>query len=148
MPRYTEHAEQVALITWARLSQYRLPELRLLHAIPNGGQRSKAQAGKLKAEGVLAGIPDLFLPVAREPRHGLYIEMKGPTTGVPTTEQWEVMRELALAGYAVCVARGWDKAVDAVERYLAGRWGYNRVISLAGPWSDRERTKYAGYCEP
>lgn len=50
---------------------YPVPELRWLHAIPNGGYRDKATAGKLKAEGVKRGVSDMFLP----------LPMKGPIVG-------------------------------------------------------------------
>lgn len=53
-------------------------ELALLHHIPNGGARSKATAGRLKAEGVKAGIPDICLPVPKNGYGALYIELKVP----------------------------------------------------------------------
>ena len=54
-----EHVEQAALFRWAEFARARLPELTLLHAIPNGGHRHKATAARLKAEGVKRGVPDL-----------------------------------------------------------------------------------------
>ena len=33
--------------------------------IPNGGSRHPAEAARLKAQGVKAGVPDLCIPVAR-----------------------------------------------------------------------------------
>jgi len=50
----------------------------LLHHIPNGGLRDKREGARLKASGVIAGVCDLFLPMARRGAHGLYIEMKLP----------------------------------------------------------------------
>ena len=52
------------------------PELRWLHAIPNGGSRNIAEAKKMKGEGIKSGILDLFLPVARHGFYGFYIELK------------------------------------------------------------------------
>jgi len=42
----SEHDEQYKLFSWTR---YR-PELRWMFAIPNGGYRTKATAGKMAAE--------------------------------------------------------------------------------------------------
>ncbi|MBF0384149.1 MAG: hypothetical protein HQL69_24315, partial [Magnetococcales bacterium] len=61
----SEHNEQAALFEWASISSKAIPELNLLAAIPNGGHRLKATAGKMKAEGVKAGFPDIIFPVAR-----------------------------------------------------------------------------------
>ena len=77
----TEESHQTALFAWAALHANECPQLRLLLAIPNGGLRNKVTAGKLKAQGVKAGVPDIFLPVARGRYHGLWIEMKEGATG-------------------------------------------------------------------
>src|SRR5262245_8907913 len=90
-PTEREHFEQVALFEWAQYNISRLPELDLLFAIPNGGKRSKAVAGKLKAEGVKAGVPDICLPVARRGYHGLFIELKAE--GGQVTELQELFIE-------------------------------------------------------
>ena len=115
----TEHAEQCALFRWAEMQQRRRPELPLLFAIPNGGLRSKATAGKLKAEGVKAGVPDLFLPVARGEYHGLFIEMKaGRNKPTPPQVQWHM--RLSQQGYRVAVCYSWEAARDVIEAYLRG----------------------------
>ena len=121
----TEHAHQTALFCWAAANQARFPELRWMHAIPNGGLRSKAQAGKLKAEGVKSGVPDVFLPVARGKYHGLYIEMKKPALqpvrggrGGVSDEQSEFIAAARANGYAAAVCYSWDHAKNLICRYL------------------------------
>jgi hypothetical protein len=115
-----EHVEQSLLLQWADLASGRTPALALLYAIPNGGGRSRGQAGRLKAEGVKAGVPDLCLPVARGGYHSLYVEMKaGPTSRVdPSQAAWHAA--LRGEGHAVRVCFGWESARDVIERYLAG----------------------------
>lgn len=116
-----EHQEQAALMRWAEYQSKKLPELALLFAIPNGGARHPAVAGKLKAEGVKAGVPDLFLPVPRNVQgiafNGLFIEMKaGRNKPTPPQVQW-IMR-LSQHGYRVAVCWGWEAAREVIEEYL------------------------------
>ena len=56
-----EHQLQVECVKWFRFQYPKLANL--LFAIPNGGLRNIKVATKLKAEGVLAGVPDLFLAI-------------------------------------------------------------------------------------
>lgn len=76
LPIPTESAEQQCLFRWAAYNRGRWPEMELMYHIPNGGTRSKSEAGRFRAEGVKAGVPDICLPVARGGYHGMYIEMK------------------------------------------------------------------------
>lgn len=109
-----------------------LTELAFMFAIPNGGKRDKITAGNLKAEGVKAGVPDIFLPVMYgptqdSPHGGLFIEMKKPASkpkhtgkgGVRAT-QTEYHRFLEEQGYAVVVCYSWEEARDAIIAYLYG----------------------------
>lgn len=112
-----EHDEQVALFRWAGYKTREIPELCFLFAIPNGGARHIAVARKLKAEGVKAGIPDIFLPVVRGAYHGLFIEMKvGKNKLTGPQEEWHVV--LKGQGYRVEVCYGWEAAKDVLEDYL------------------------------
>ena len=70
LPVPTESVEQQCLFRWAAFQSGRFPELALLYHVPNGGSRKKAEAGRFRAEGVKAGVPDLCLPVARGGFHG------------------------------------------------------------------------------
>lgn len=99
------------------MHQHRHPELELMYAIPNGGLRSKATAGKLRAEGVKAGMPDVCLPVARGRFIGLYIEMKYGKNK-PTTQQLERMELLRWHGHLVVVCWDWESAAREIAEYL------------------------------
>ena len=119
----SEHAEQAALFRWAALASGVHPELRLMFHVPNGGARSKATAGRLKAEGVRAGVPDICLPVPRNGLGALYIELKrSATPGKPRGRVSESQRDwlgaLQAAGNCVAVAYGWEQARGVIERYL------------------------------
>lgn len=96
-----------------------------MFAIPNGGHRHKATAGRLKAEGVRAGVPDLCLPVPRNGYGALYIELKAPRepgstkrAGKLSPAQSEFGRQLIAAGNAWSVCFGWEEARQHIEGYL------------------------------
>jgi len=92
----------------------------LVYAVPNGGGRTGWDATRLKAEGVLAGVPDLVVAEPRGVYHGLYVEMKRATGGVVSSKQADVMEKLLARGYAVLIAhRGAEKAYEEVCQYLA-----------------------------
>ena len=114
----TEHAEQVALIRWVAHAAPTQPELGWLFAIPNGGHRHRLVAAKLRAEGVRAGVPDLYLPVARGRWHGLFVEMKRRRGGQLSAEQKIWTQALVEQGYQVRVCAGWEAARDAILAYL------------------------------
>lgn len=112
-----EHLEQVYLFNWVAIMERRYPELSLLFAIPNGGQRHVLVAMKLKAEGVKSGVPDLFLPVARGNYHGLFIEMKAGKN--KTSENQNIwIKKLSEQGYMVEVCYGAEQAQDLLVSYL------------------------------
>lgn len=113
----SEHAEQVALLEWSQLAANTCPELALLFAVPNGARTSMSQALKLKAEGLKRGVPDLFLPVARNSWHGLFIELKYGQ-GKPSVEQCWWADRLSEQGYLAVVCWGWIEAREAIVEYL------------------------------
>ena len=99
----------------------RMPDLARLHSIPNGGHRSRATAGRLRAEGVLAGVSDLCLPVSRGVYHGLYLELKALDGDPPTKAQVAWLESSRSAGYAATWCRGAQAAIDIITTYLAGQ---------------------------
>lgn len=107
----------MVLVRWCHIKGYPFNQL---FAIPNGGKRGKATAGRLKASGVKAGVPDLFWPVARNGHHGLFIEMKRLKGGRESDAQVHMGDALAKEGYAVKLCRGFDEAKAALEEYFGG----------------------------
>lgn len=120
----TEHDLQASIIAECNLRANMDPRFGLVFAIPNGGHRHKATAGKLKAEGVKAGIPDLFLPVPRpaynghRAYHGMFIELKvGRNSPTDSQELW--LRLLAEQGYYTCwIYDDPQSAIDMLKWYL------------------------------
>lgn len=114
----TEHQEQVAVIHWWRRACgiYGVPESALF-AIPNGGSRGAVEAANLKAEGVRAGVPDLFLSVPRGGCGGLFIEMKA-MDGRPSPDQVEWIASARQRGYAAEITKGADLAIRVIKDYL------------------------------
>lgn len=117
----TEHEHAKAFIRVCGIYASQHPELRLLFAVPNGGDRNKIVAGKMKAEGVRPGVPDYILPVARGGYHGLAIELKTPT-GRASREQVEWIESLRDQGWRAEVCRGWEPAIREVADYLGFAW--------------------------
>ena len=114
----SEHHEQRTLFEWAAYTSAMEPRLRLLFAIPNGSNKSKAQAGRFRAEGLRAGVPDVCLPVASGGFHGLFVEMKRRTGGRLSPAQREWIAALQAQGYAAEVCLGWEHTRQAILDYL------------------------------
>lgn len=109
----SEHAQQAALFCWA--AQY--PELKWMFAIPNGGTRDRITAGKLKAEGVKAGVADIFLPVGRCDCYGLWIEMKNDK-GKPSDKQIDFRKAMIGNHYGHVVCYSWQEASNIIIDYM------------------------------
>jgi hypothetical protein len=125
----SEDGEQMALFAWAALSGYK--QLEWMHAIPNGGFRNKAEAGRLKATGSRAGVWDIFLPypvsIYCVPDNiiynGMYIEMKrsdrrNHKNGGLTDEQIAFGEYVRSVGYQTAICYSWVEAKDAIISYL------------------------------
>ena len=80
------------------------------YAVPNGGGRSKADAGQLKAMGVRAGVPDLVILFYGG--RSLYVELKYKG-GSASADQREFHKHLRRLGFAVEVIEA-ERAGDAI----------------------------------
>ena len=108
-PARTEHVEQREFVSWFRKTY---PAIRIL-AIPNGSQRSRTTGARLKAEGVVAGVPDLLVPA-----WNLWIEMKRADGGTVSTQQKDWHRYLESIDHTVLVCAGFAQAKEKVEELV------------------------------
>ncbi len=105
----TEHEEQRELVRWFRQTW---PSVRIF-AIQNGGHRSPATAGRLKAEGVSSGVPDLFIPA-----WGLWVEMKRSKGGSLSAEQKDWIAYLESVRFCCIVGKGADDAKGKLQAFF------------------------------
>jgi len=105
----TEHEEQRELVRWFRKTFYGVR----IFAIPNGGHRSLATAGRLKAEGVSSGVPDLFIPA-----WGLWVEMKRSKGGSLSAEQKDWIAYLECVKYWCMVGKGAEDAKAKISAFF------------------------------
>jgi len=122
----SEHSHQTALFAWAAFSVGKYPQLAWVFAIPNGGLRDMRTAVNLKAEGVKAGVPDIFFPVPKGYYFGCFIEMKqekyrNHKNGGCSDEQVKYIEYLRSEGYYCAVCYSWEEARDVLINYLEGR---------------------------
>jgi hypothetical protein len=103
----TEHQEQVAFIQWFRRTY---PDVRIF-AIPNGEARSQSAGARLKAEGVSAGVPDLFIPA-----WNTWIEMKRSDGGRISPKQKDWWDYLSGIDHQVFVCAGADIAKEVAKK--------------------------------
>lgn len=114
----SEHDHQVNLFRWAGLMTRQHPELALMFAVPNAGKRTRRTGGRMVAEGLKSGVPDVCLPVPRQGYHGLWIELKKPGKyEVSAAQQWW-LENLAQAGHRTALCVGWDEARETIVTYL------------------------------
>ncbi|MEZ5846507.1 MAG: hypothetical protein R3C70_07135 [Geminicoccaceae bacterium] len=79
--------------------------------IPNEGRRSRIAAAKLRAEGMISGMPDYILPAPGS----LMIELKATTK--QTEAQLDVEAWASLFGINYRVARSAAEAIKIVDRW-------------------------------
>ena len=126
----TEHAHQRAFFQWLNFVQLtgEHPMARMAFAIPNGGKRDQITAGRLKAEGVKPGVPDVCYPLprwagslARVEFLSLWLEFKKPDEGTPSAVQDEWRIDLRVCGHAVANVWSWRLARQAFLDYVGGQ---------------------------
>jgi hypothetical protein len=105
----SEHDEQVGFVNWFRSKFAGV----LIFAVPNGERRSISVAKRLKAEGVVRGIPDLFVP-----EWNLWFEMKRVKGGRLSPEQKKMIHYLESIGQKVIVGKGAKHASELILKYM------------------------------
>ena len=138
----SETAEQMKVVEWCRQQAYLAGTpgegIGAIFHIPNGEYRTKSAAGRLKAMGVRAGVPDLFLPVPvirpsgafgvalmdaggrliARVISGLWIEMKC-STGSLSKEQSKWIDLMLRHGYMAVTCYSADEAINVIKEYMS-----------------------------
>lgn len=118
--KHLEATYQQQVIEWSKwaykANPTRYPNLDLLHYSLNGVKLSQSQSRIAKGQGMLSGVPDLFLPVPRQNYHGLYIEMKSEKGRVTENQEW-FLQNAANVGYAVAVCYSAQEAIKRIQDY-------------------------------
>lgn len=112
----SEHDEQKLVVQWFRVQYPK--HSKCLWAIPNGGARHIGTAIKLKQEGVVAGVSDLFLMIPKAQWHGMFIEMKAKG-GKVQPNQKEFLCIAIENGYQGIVCFGFEEAKKQIREYLS-----------------------------
>lgn len=107
-----EHTEQRMFVHWWRHEYPRV----WIYAVPNGGKRPPKTAKKLKAEGVVPGVPDLHVPA-----WNLWIEMKRQKGGTLSKEQRDWRDYLLSIGDSFILGKGCEDAKAQVLEFARGR---------------------------
>jgi hypothetical protein len=108
-----EHSIQVRLIQYIRVFH---PDI-LIFSIPNGANTTALNRVNLVKEGLLSGVPDLFIAHINHDYAGLFIEMKREK-GVVSPTQKKVMTQLEANGYCCVVCKSFDEGKKAIMEYL------------------------------
>lgn len=112
-----EAVEQAKVIAWARANERNYPYLWMLHSSLNGLKRTKNAQGKAKQQGMLSGVPDLFLPAKNSHFNGLYIEMKS-AKGRVSVEQSRFLKCATENSYSVVVCYSAVDAINTIKAHL------------------------------
>lgn len=114
VPQPKEVAIQIALIERLKLQGHK--DCIWFH-VPNGEERDKRVAAKLKAMGVMRGVADLqFIWLGNRSPQVLFLELKRAGETQSDDQQWfeKLVRE---RGCEYAVADSIDEAVKVLQRY-------------------------------
>lgn len=113
--RHQESFEQRTVAFWLRKAGI------FFCAIPNGGKRNRFEAGRMKAEGVTAGAPDILIfdapPCDPTIYVGVALEMKSQKGGTVSDKQRAFLAELDRRGWLCIVANGAEEAFAKLTNF-------------------------------
>lgn len=115
--RDIEHLLQVAFFDYIKFKHKDLWKSASIFAIPMGGARSAITGARLKSEGCIRGVPDIFCCKPCGGFNGLWIELKSGKNKL-TPEQDHFIQERLAQNYSCAVCYSLDSAIAVIERYL------------------------------
>jgi hypothetical protein len=119
-PGASEEQIHLACAQWVAWNKPQHAILNWLMHVPNGGKRSKVEACKFKAMGVLPGVPDYILPFCSPngTYSGFACELK-TAIGKVSKEQENWLHQAKTNGWLVSVARNPDQFIHSIKTFLA-----------------------------
>jgi hypothetical protein len=107
-----------SVFEWIFANEQRYPALKYVMHVPNGGARSKGEAGKLKAMGVRKGVVDIVGPFPCSGGGlGFACELKAPG-GKPTSEQSAFLEKAKEHQWVYGLCYNFDDFLMLVSVYL------------------------------
>src|SRR5258708_11190915 len=114
----TEHAEQVEFFKfWRRFAAVHNLPAQLCFAIHNASKLTDGGRIWKYAEGLVAGVSDIFLAIPRDQFHGLFIEMKRRPNSV-SVAQADFQGAVTVQGYLAVTSYTCEDAIREVKDYL------------------------------
>jgi hypothetical protein len=113
----SEHLEQSRFFAVIRRMAVKDSRLQGAFAIPNGFLDTKGKRIRAWQEGVLSGVPDVFIPWPSKGHYGLFLEFK-KAGGRVTKAQTDFLALMASRGYKAQVVFGLREALEALKAYL------------------------------
>lgn len=111
--RFLESELQIQCVEWFKI---KYPK-KLIFSIPNGAKKSLLTALRMRREGLLSGVPDLFIPEPFRNFSGLFIEMKSKY-GKLSSNQKDVIQKLRERNYAVYVCNSFSQFEKSICEYF------------------------------
>ncbi len=108
-----EHTIQTKVVQYVRTFHSDV----VICSIPNGSGATGYNRLQLYNEGLLSGMPDLFIAEAKNGFNGMFLEMK-TTKGKESELQKRLRKRLNDKGYLVYVANSHEMAIDLINQYL------------------------------
>jgi hypothetical protein len=118
----SEEDIHLACADWVFAHESLYPILHWLIHVPNGGRRSRGEAGKLRAMGVRKGVSDWILPFPSPNGRfaGLAVELKSHS-GTVSEEQQHFLDDAEAAGWLTAVVRSSDEFEKVVMTWINDR---------------------------
>ena len=112
----TESTIQKAVFSWVKMQK----DLEgLVFKIPNEGKRSASYGRRMKEEGMLSGVFDIFVSIPAHGFHGMWLELKS-RQGRLSLMQHKFKRKQESVGYYCTVCYDIDDAIEHLSWYING----------------------------
>lgn len=118
MPTELESEIQKKFFEFIAIFEGRHPELRMFFSIPNGANKGFTARRLFKKTGLRSGIPDVLGCIAKQGKHGIFLEFKREKSGKISENQRRWQHDLRSWNYQVEVCYSAEEAINVVIDYL------------------------------